>query len=388
MRASGSPTRCRGHRGDGFARLGRRHRDREPSNYFGEAHIAVASNAAAQLRIRDVEEPRGDPPIAGKTVVFTGTLEKMTGDEAPRRRRAPRPKVSGSVSTGTDYVVRRPRSRKQARGGEEARRTILTETSGSSPSRYFPNRVRSPSLIPANAGFHRFLIAAIPLLVPAFAGTSGWVRPRDATRWKMRRTGHSLAPDQHRRLSQPLARRRRAAERALRARARDRRRASRSLPRSSSSGSTSARVDRRQRDRLEAASISRSAPGDLARLDDQDQIFDADAVCAGRGNSRARSTGSCRGCSAASAEFGDALRPLVDRRDRSRRRGRCRDRNRAPPPIEHGRAKASSCAPEVPSGNTARAMAIWPLSTRVNCRASSGVGAPTAIVRVTSVVPS
>ena len=50
--------------------------------------------------------------------------------------------------------------------------------------------------------------------------------------------------------------------------------------------------------------------------------------------------------------------------------------------------KGSSCAPLVPSGNTARAIAIWPLSTRVKRSRISSVGVADATVRVMSVVPS
>ena len=44
-------------------------------------------------------------PLAGKTVVLTGTLESLSRDQASEQLRALGAKVSGSVSRKTNYVV-------------------------------------------------------------------------------------------------------------------------------------------------------------------------------------------------------------------------------------------------------------------------------------------
>lgn len=63
----------------------------------------------SELRIEDVVPPdTSDSPVAGKTVVFTGTLEKMTRAEAKSRAEALGAKVSGSVSAKTDILIAGP----------------------------------------------------------------------------------------------------------------------------------------------------------------------------------------------------------------------------------------------------------------------------------------
>ncbi|THH38397.1 NAD-dependent DNA ligase LigA [Aliishimia ponticola] len=77
--------------------------------FANPAERASIDRLVAQLQIQDAERPDTDgSPVAGKTVVFTGTLEKMTRAEAKARAEALGAKVSGSVSAKTDLVVAGP----------------------------------------------------------------------------------------------------------------------------------------------------------------------------------------------------------------------------------------------------------------------------------------
>jgi DNA ligase (NAD+) len=77
--------------------------------YFREPHNrGVVERLTRYVRILDAEQPRRHSAVAGKTVVFTGTLEKMTRDEAKAMAERLGAKVAGSVSKKTDYVVAGP----------------------------------------------------------------------------------------------------------------------------------------------------------------------------------------------------------------------------------------------------------------------------------------
>ena len=97
-------------------------------DYFGEAHNRRrVERLAAQVRIRDAEKPRADSAVAGKTVVFTGTLEKMTRDEAKASAERLGAKVSGSVSKKTDYVVAGPGAGSKLTDAKKLGVKVLTE---------------------------------------------------------------------------------------------------------------------------------------------------------------------------------------------------------------------------------------------------------------------
>jgi DNA ligase (NAD+) len=98
------------------------------SDYFSEAHnLRRIERLAAQVRIRDAEKPRADSAIAGKTVVFTGTLEQMTRDEAKASAERLGAKVAGSVSKKTDYVVAGPGAGSKLAEAKKLGVAVLTE---------------------------------------------------------------------------------------------------------------------------------------------------------------------------------------------------------------------------------------------------------------------
>ena len=92
------------------------------------AERASIDRLVMHLNIIDAARPDTDgSPVAGKTVVFTGTLEKMTRAEAKARAESLGAKVSGSVSAKTDLLVAGPGAGSKAKKAAELGIEILDE---------------------------------------------------------------------------------------------------------------------------------------------------------------------------------------------------------------------------------------------------------------------
>jgi len=78
-------------------------------DFFAEPHNEKALDALLQqVRVEPMAPIATGSPLAGKTIVFTGSLERMTRDEAKAIAERLGAKVSGSISSKTDLVVAGP----------------------------------------------------------------------------------------------------------------------------------------------------------------------------------------------------------------------------------------------------------------------------------------
>jgi DNA ligase (NAD+) len=98
------------------------------TTFFTEPHnLEIIKGLEERLSVDSVEPPETNSPVAGKTVVFTGTLITMTRGEAKARAESLGAKVSGSVSKKTDYVIIGADAGSKAKKAQELGVTVLSE---------------------------------------------------------------------------------------------------------------------------------------------------------------------------------------------------------------------------------------------------------------------
>ena len=84
-----------------------------------DSERALIDRLIAQLKVQDAQRANTQAsPVAGLTVVFTGTLEKMTRAEAKAGAEALGAKVASSVSAKTDLLVAGPGAGSKAKDAE------------------------------------------------------------------------------------------------------------------------------------------------------------------------------------------------------------------------------------------------------------------------------
>ncbi len=97
-------------------------------SFFAEPHNCEAvSRLLSEIEPEAAATTIADSPVAGKTVVFTGSLERFTRDEAKARALAVGAKVAGSVSAKTDFVVAGPGAGSKLKAASELGVKIMTE---------------------------------------------------------------------------------------------------------------------------------------------------------------------------------------------------------------------------------------------------------------------
>ncbi len=97
-------------------------------SFFADpAARAIVDDLTTQLTIKPLEAAQTDSPVVGKTVVFTGTLERMTRAEAKAGAEALGAKVAGSVSKKTDILVAGPGAGSKLKKAEDLGIETLTE---------------------------------------------------------------------------------------------------------------------------------------------------------------------------------------------------------------------------------------------------------------------
>lgn len=98
------------------------------AEFFSEDHNREeVARLLDLLEVEDAEQPKSDTAVSGKTVVFTGTLEKMTRSEAKARAESLGAKVAGSVSAKTDLVVAGPGAGSKLKDAQKHNVRVISE---------------------------------------------------------------------------------------------------------------------------------------------------------------------------------------------------------------------------------------------------------------------
>ncbi len=95
--------------------------------FHQEAERAAIDRLVPHLRVQNPARRVTTSPVAGLTVVFTGTLERMTRAEAKARAEAMGVKVAGSVSAKTDLLVAGPGAGSKAKDAERLGVRVIDE---------------------------------------------------------------------------------------------------------------------------------------------------------------------------------------------------------------------------------------------------------------------
>ena len=96
--------------------------------FFAEKrNVKALNDLLGEIEVLPMEQARKDSAVAGKTVVFTGSLEKFTRDEAKASAERMGAKVSGSVSKKTDLVVAGPGAGSKLKDAEKHGVKVISE---------------------------------------------------------------------------------------------------------------------------------------------------------------------------------------------------------------------------------------------------------------------